>query len=785
MASPSRLLRKLRGRSTREIYDRLAQSGSALLERAGLLDAAEPDATSLRQALRRDLRSRPSALAELHQRICTGTAPAFFAGCDDRDATLAALRSCEPGAEARVLSRADRMLAGRFDVLGLEGVEFGSPIDWHLEPQARVRSPRVHWSRIRYLDPAVAGDHKVVWEVNRHHALVTMAQAWWYTGDERYARTALSWWTQWMDANPPKTGINWASSLEVAFRSIAWTWTLRLLRSWDGLTEGHVTRALGFLHLGGRHLARYLSTWFSPNTHLTGEALGLFYIGSQFPELESAERWSAMGAGIILSELPRHVGPDGVYCEQSSYYHRYTVDILTHLLVLGERTGAPLRASVGPPLERLLEHLLAITRADGSMPLIGDDDGGRLLFLDGRPATDTRSALATGAALFGRGDLAYVAGEAGAEAVWLLGPGAGETLASLQRAAPSFASIAFPSGGIYVMRNRWQPDGDLLVVDAGPHGFLNAGHAHADALSFDLAIGGRPALVDPGTFTYTTSPEWRDHFRGTAAHNAVTVDGADSSEMAGPFTWRRVAETRVKLWSATPVADLFVAMHDGFEQDRAGASYERTILGMKSGYWLFRDRVTAPGRHEAAVCFQCAPGLAAAAHGTALVVRDASNPFFQMTSCGGTGTWSIEEGWVSPAYARRVSAPHCMLHLPFDGAVEGVVLVAPAEVDDIAVSQGVITLACGGRRDLIALGPRIIAESTPGVETDARVLVVSRDADSGAAIEWFAHDASHLRIDGQDVLGAERGGTLAGRRTGSGAWQVTRGADRAAPVMER
>ena len=47
-------------------------------------------------------------------------------------------------------------------------------------------------------------------------------------------------------------------------------------------------RLLKFLEVSARHVERYLSTYFSPNTHLTGEALGLLYIGTQFPELAGA-----------------------------------------------------------------------------------------------------------------------------------------------------------------------------------------------------------------------------------------------------------------------------------------------------------------------------------------------------------------------------------------------------------------------------------------------------------------------------------------------------------------
>ena len=137
-----------------------------------------------------------------------------------------------------------------------------------------------------------------------------------------------------MDQNPPKLGINWASSLEVAFRSISWLWALYFFKDSPALTSSLFLRALKFLYLHARHLETYLSTYFSPNTHLTGEALGLFYLGTLLPEFRAAARWRETGRRILLEQMARHVQPDGVYFEQSSYYHRYTTDFYTHFLIL-------------------------------------------------------------------------------------------------------------------------------------------------------------------------------------------------------------------------------------------------------------------------------------------------------------------------------------------------------------------------------------------------------------------------------------------------------------------
>lgn len=56
------------------------------------------------------------------------------------------------------------------------------------------------------------------------------------------------------------------------------------------------------------------------------------------------------------------------------------------------------------------------------------------------------------------------------------------------------------------------------------------GHAHADHLSYELYYKGIPVIVNTGTSTYNTG-EIRSFERSTAAHNTVTVDNQNSSEV--------------------------------------------------------------------------------------------------------------------------------------------------------------------------------------------------------------------------------------------------------------
>jgi hypothetical protein len=756
-------LRKLSGRSATELRERASQNLSKWLERRGLTDSGEPT---------------PDHYASLFQPF-EGPAVCgpFFSSFEDRAATLRALQSLDPE-HATLRERADRVLVGRYDLLGYRELSFGEPIDWRLEPQSGVRAPDIHWSRIAFLDPAVVGDHKLIWELGRHRAFVTLAQAWWCTRDPRYAEGLAGLLLSWLDANPPKRGVHWVSSLELAFRSIAWTWMLAL--AGDVLNPALQRRAMAHLVMAGRHIERYLSTWFSPNTHLTGEALGLFVLGTAFPQCVDAARWREHGSAILLEWLSRHVRADGTYVEQSTWYHRYTTDFYLQYFVLAGRAGSDLRMQVGSRLEGLLEVLAWISRPDGSMPLVGDDDGGRLLFLDERTANNVRSPLAVGAVLFGRGDFGHVAGPASAELVWLLGAEGLVQYSRLRPEVPSTASRAFVESGTCVIRTGWSSDSSVLVVDGGPHGFLNSGHSHADALSVDLSVRGLPLLVDPGTFTYTASSDWRNRFRETAAHNAATVDGCGSATPAGPFQWLSRAEARVDAWYDGGSVVLFRGAHDGFERLRPAIAYRRTIVAIVPDVWIIRDEIRGEGNHELAIHFQCAVGVGAEiANGRAVLDRNGAT-VATIQADATDGEWSLQQGWVSSEYGVRHEAPHLRFLRTGSGFVAVTTVVSSGIGSGIRFNPGSgadapVVMHHGDDRYLL------LTEWTrrpSWLESDARVALLSMRAGAPDA-ELVAAALSHLSLDriaavGTPVPGAvirvpaARAASVFGSSTGCG-----------------
>ena len=127
--------------------------------------------------------------------------PRFFPSFSQKQELRNLLRErfCSP----QLLDRAQRAVAGRFDLLGLRDLHFGMPINWHREPISNVVVPNKHWSQIAFLDAAEAGDKKIIWELNRHGYFTTLGRAYWKTEDDS-TRKFLPNTKRWIDANPQK-----------------------------------------------------------------------------------------------------------------------------------------------------------------------------------------------------------------------------------------------------------------------------------------------------------------------------------------------------------------------------------------------------------------------------------------------------------------------------------------------------------------------------------------------------------------------------------------------------
>lgn len=657
MAKPLDKLKKIR--SLDEILTRGGQAISVYREQRRGGTPLPTDEEFYRLINKNGFGSAPVIPETLWQKFYKNGEQSFFPPFRDAQQSAAAFREAFGDQNAdKHIDAADRIADGRIDLLGLKNLFVGTEIEWHREPVSAKRSPMKHWKEFDELDSSEIGNRKTLWELNRHQHFFTLGLAYWLTGDERYAATFVSHLGSWIEQNPPGIGINWSSSLEVSFRAMSWIWAFHFFRESEHFTPELFKNAVKHLYCHGRHIEQYLSTYYSPNTHLTGEGLGLYYLGTQLPFLERAGHWRKLGEDIMFSEVSKQILPDGVYFEQSTWYQRYTVDFYLQFVVLRSMSGEPYfnapAAAVENGLQNAFDFLMNVTLPDGRTPLIGDDDGGRLLPLTNAEPDDFRGTLAVGASIFGRGDHKYVAGRASEEIFWLLGPDGLASYDRIEETEPKTTSADFPQGGYAVMRDGWSDTDNFLMVDCGEVGSLAGGHGHADVLSIEASVHGRPLLVDSGTFTYQESRELRDYFRSSTAHNTLIIDRVSSSVPGNTFAWKTRADAARKCWIADERFDFFEGSHNGYERLADPATHTRSILFLKGDYWVMRDVVETAGEHEYSLNFHFDQDVrtAIAADGQSVGGRD-----HRLFTFGDNGSWQQKESWISNDHGNRVNAP--------------------------------------------------------------------------------------------------------------------------------
>jgi len=579
-------------------------------------------------------------------------------------ADLDALRPHLEAAVPRLRARAEALCQHRFSFLGLQDACLGTPLNWHRDPVHGVQAPRKPSYRLDYRNVAESGEVKYTWELSRHQHLPLLALASLLTGEGRYAEEAQGQLLHWIRENPYRVGINWTSALEAALRLISWSWVFFLLRAQGRELPAPFFRSLGE-HCGYVH--RNFSLYSSRGNHLVGEAAGLFTAALLFAREPFRSRWTGDAFRILTSTIRELVYPDGANVELSTAYHRFAAELFLLPALAGRMNGFAFPPSYWARLEAMLCFVHEMRDGAGWQPDLGDNDGGRCLVLDDDPrCDDVRSLLATGGVLFGRPEFLDPARTPDTRTLLLLGPAAREGFERLReqgaRSAPGPRGCrAFPDAGYYILRSGGPPAGEVfLLFDAGPMGMEPmAGHGHADTLSFVLSVGGQPFFVDPGTYTYRNGDPWRSYFRGTAAHNAVRIDGQDLSVAGGSFLWVRRARCHGVVWNGSGPVPSVRATHDGYRRLDDPVSHTREVrLDPERGEIRLCDEVEASGEHRVEIFFHLHPACTVRKEGDTHWIRAGTarvglrlDPRFADRTVRGQTDPIL--GWHSPVYGQK------------------------------------------------------------------------------------------------------------------------------------
>jgi Heparinase II/III-like protein/Heparinase II/III N-terminus len=622
-----------------------------------------------------------AALAEVAARIRERRAPRLLPAFSDLADTADIVRQFYPETIEAVRRDADEICRHHIRVFS-HRIDFGPRLDWHRDPLSGRRWPMAHYTRV---PPRLGSgaDVRQVWELNRLHHFVALGRAYALTSNEDYTSEFLLELASWVEANPPRHGVNWTVAMEVALRAVNLIAAFELFLASPQMSDEAVALVLKLLLAHGRFIRANLEySHRTPSNHYLSDLIGLFSIGMTMPDFVESRAWVSFSAPRLLKELFRQVNADGVNYEGSVAYHRLVTEIFALFFSLSAAGGMELPGRSWGRLEAMFNFVRAYLKPDGSAPMIGDVDDGRLLRFKERPPGDHTYLLPLAAVLLEKESFKQ-SNRIEEEALWWFGRQGLEAFDALPVSDEVQGSEAFADAQIYIQR----ADDFYAVIDAGDHGAGGRGsHAHSDALSLELYAHGVTFLRDPGSFVYTASKRWRNRFRSTAYHNTVRVDGKEISRFDEDalFAFLENVRPRVNEWQSDAAHDLLDAEHDAYARLSPPVIHRRLVTFNKDdGYWTISDRFSGEGAHQFEFFFNFDAGLEAAVSEdqrvtvrspeAALAIIPLSHQVFEIKRT---------DRWVAPAYGTRLRASGMIYRLYANVPFENVFLLAPYQLGD-------------------------------------------------------------------------------------------------------
>lgn len=462
------------------------------------------------------------------------------------------------------------------------------PPRWHVEPFANRAIPSdKHWSAIGDFDH---GDIKFYWEPSRFGFVYAMVRAYGRTGDNNIPECFWQAVEDWRQHNRPQSGPNWNCGQEAAFRVMAWCFGLFGFINAEATTPERVMQLMQMIAISGERIEANIGYALSQNNnHGISGALGLWTIGTVFPELKKSTSWERKGRDL-LERLGRElIYDDGSFTQHSVNYHRVMLHDYLWAIRLADIAGCPFSATLKKKVFQGVLWLYAmLDERTGRAPNYGHNDGALVLPLNNCGYRDFRPAIQAVHYLM-RGERCFPPGPWDEDLLWLFGADALNAPIN----PPERRDLSAEVGGYYTLLS---PQGRLFTRCA------NFRHrpGQADMLHVDLWWQGLNIALDAGTYSYNAPDPWNNALAGTACHNVVMVDSVDQMDRAGRFMWLPWLCGHKRVERKNPGASwgYWEGEHDGYARLSSPVIHRRGLLRLPGEYWLILDRLCGSAGHR-------------------------------------------------------------------------------------------------------------------------------------------------------------------------------------------
>lgn len=554
------------------------------------------------------------------------------------------------------------------------------PIDWAIDLKSGARLEMKPATELKF-GVTDGVDVKTSADLSRCYHFLPLAKAYRDSGNMAYRNEIVAQTLDWLMLHPYGWGAGWRANMNVAIRCVNWLAAYALIRdSFDAEADGEF---LALLEQSLTEHRRYISshlefteepTALHPN-HYVANLCGLLCVSAALSGDPESIGWEKLALREMRVTLDWQILPDGCDFEEATMYHGLVLEMACVSLLMtarmkGCRTAADMRAWLSDnlgenlcgKLHRMFVVLRDFTFPDGTLPVVGDADSGRMLELENNIYAPAQRLFlnALGAALFEdaalltpwntAADFAYPAALMdGVESAAYTAPA-------------SLASAAYPDGGFYILRGT---DHALMAL-CMPIGTAGRGaHTHNDRLSFILNVRGNAVVTDPGVYTYTANRFWRNMLRDSTAHATVTVGDEQPNRLNPPGCfWGYHDDTQCRLIDFTRTEDggRFVGEHYAYRRLETPLTHRRTIE-TGTGRICVRDEFLADGEipYAAVFTFPLAPGVQVSAAGNTAQITAGD---VRIAAEAEGGAWEISSGIASPEYGMKLEIPLLRLTLP-------------------------------------------------------------------------------------------------------------------------
>jgi hypothetical protein len=365
---------------------------------------------------------------------------------------------------------------------------------------------------------------------------------------------------KWIHENPFLFGPHYISAMECGLRIPLLLYCLKVL---ENLDTGEYQLILDTLYRHAWWISNRLSLYSSRGNHTIAEANGLIFGGAVFRYTAEGRQWLAKGHELLKEELDHQIVKDGGPAEQSLSYHRFILDLYWLAIDFLKKNNLHDCLEFEERLIKAEHFIAAFEDARGGLPSIGDSDGGHAIAPGICPCrthpNDKERKIQT-----------------------------------------------FSKSGYTILNDK----NVVLTFDHGPLGMAPLyNHGHADALSITISVNGQKMLVDPGTYRYNGEPKFRKYFKGTRAHNTITIDGQDQAIQETGFIWSHAYNAELMRKENLNGMWLIQARHDGYLRYKKPVQHIRSLFIFDKKTIIIKDKFYGKGTHEFELNFHLHPDV--------------------------------------------------------------------------------------------------------------------------------------------------------------------------------